>query len=414
MKKIYFFSLIVLFISCTSERNNEINIHVDAGDHDRHNSVITFTVPDTLQHEAYHLLGSGNNSIPLQFEDQTAWFVLPELNAGESITFRMVPSTEHNNGPEGVTFQHREDAVAFFIEGEKPVLHYRSGAEGADLGELDELFARGGYIHPVISPGGAVITDHYHPDRPHQNGIWSGWSRTEFDGRSPSFWTPAAGAGLIEVQSVDNTWSGTVHGGVQATHHFIDKTGDTDVTILSETWTVRVHHVLERDGQPVYMFDLESEQQNITEHPFMIHEHVYGGISFRGNAAWLGEENTRLLTSEGKTRVDGEPIRDAWSHIDAHQSRAKWAYLSGVVDGEHPGIVILVHPENLEFPEPIFMNLREPFFAFSPATMGDITIDPGESLRFRYRYVVLDHDPGAEFIENLWLDYAYPANVTLH
>jgi hypothetical protein len=412
MKKIYHLLLIVLFVSCTSSTDNNLHVHVDAGDYDRFNSVISFQVPDTLQHGSYHLSDADGIGIPVQIEGHTAYFILPELRAGESITFQMVPSEDSDHN--GISYQHLEDAVAFISEGGNPVLHYRSGAEGADLGELDELFARGGYIHPVISPGGAVITDHYHPDRPHQNGIWSGWSRTEFDGRSPSFWTPAAGAGAIEVENLDKTWNGPVHGGIEATHHFIDKTADTDVTILSEKWTVRVHNILERDGQPVYLFDLESEQQNITEHPFMIHEHVYGGISFRGNPSWLGEKNARLLTSEGKTRTDGEPIRDVWSHIDAHQSRAKWAYLSGVVDGEHPGIVILVHPENLTFPETIFMNLREPFFAFSPAAMGDITINPGESLRFRYRYVVLDHDPGPDFIENLWLDYAYPANVTLN
>ncbi|MCC5906939.1 MAG: PmoA family protein [Balneolaceae bacterium] len=414
MKKLYFFPLIILFISCTSEMKNEVNIHVDAGDYDRFNSVISFTVPDTLQHEAYHLIDSGGNRIPLQIEDQKAYFVLSVLNAGESITFRMVPSEEQENNPGGVSYQHLEDAVGFFVNGDKPVLHYRSGAGGVDMGELDDHFKRGGYLHPVYNPNGEEITAHYHPDRPHQNGIWSGWSRTQFDGRSPSFWTPASGAGLIEAHSLDKTWSGPVHGGLRATHHFIDKTGDRDVTILSENWTVRVHNILEREEQPIYLFDLDSEQENITEHPFTIHEHVYGGISFRGNDSWLGEENSRLLTSEGKTRVDGAPIRDVWSHIEAHQSRAKWAYLSGVVDGEHPGIVILVHPENLEFPEPIFMNLREPFFAFSPAAMGDITIEPGESLRFQYRYVLLNSDPGAEFIENLWLDYAYPAKVTLN
>lgn len=411
MKKIYFMFLLLWLASCASITENELRIHIDAGEYDRNNSIITFQVPDTLTHESYHLLDPQGNAIPVQFEGQNATFVLPGLNTGESLSLHLVPSK--GQVKKGISVQLLEDAVAFHTEENKPVLHYKSGAGGLDLGDIDEIHYRGGYIHPVISPDGHVITQHDNPDRPHQKGIWSGWSRTEFEGRNPGFWTAATGTGSVEVYSVDQIWSGSVHGGIRTRHHFIDKTTEVNKTILSDNWIVQVYNVPVTKSEPVHIFDLDVSQQNVSESPFTINEWVYGGIGFRGNDSWLGEENTRLLTSEGKTRVDGEPIREVWSDIGAHQSRARWAYLSGDVDGENPGIVILVHPENFRFPEPIFMNLREPFFMFSPAVLGDIILEPGESMQLRYRYVVMDGDPDPEFLEGLWQDYAYPPKVTL-
>jgi len=410
MKAKYLLFLLLGYTSCAPITENELQIHVDAGEYDRHNSIVSFHVPDTLKNESYQLLDSQGNVIPVQIERQSGVFILPGLNAGESLSLYLVPSKVQHK--KGISVQLFQDAVAFNTEENKPVLQYRSGVGGLDLGDIDEIHYRGGYIHPVISPDGHVITQHDNPDRPHQKGIWSGWSRTEFEGRNPGFWTAATGTGSVEVYSVDQIWSGPVHGGIRTQHHFIDKTTEENKAILSDNWIVQVYNVPVINGEPVHIFDLDVSQQNVSESPFTINEWVYGGIGFRGNDSWLGEENTRLLTSEGKTRVDGEPVREIWADIGAHQSRARWVYISGNIDGESPGIAILVHPENERFPEPIFMNLREPFFMFSPAVMGDILIEPGEALRLRYRYVVMDGEPSPEYLESLWQDYAYPVAVT--
>jgi len=412
--KISFILLVaVIFASCTSTSDEDLIIHAEAGDFDRYNSIISFQLPETLAHKEYHLTDSDGNSYPFQIDGQQGTFILTSLSRKESISFRLLPSgTEERN--DAVIVQHTDEAVVFESETGNPVLHYRTSAEGLNLGDLDERFRRGGYLHPVYTPSGQVVTGHYNPDRAHQLGIWSGWSRIEFEGRNPDFWYPVTDRGEIKFGLLDKLWSGPVHSGIHTKHQFIDHTADEPLPILTETWAVQVYNTPEIDDQPVHMFDLDVDQQNISESPITFNEHVYGGISFRGNDDWLGEEGTRLLTSEGKTKVDWAPIRDVWSHVNAHQSRAKWAYLSGVVEGEHPGIIILVHPDNLNFPEPIFMNLREPFFAFSPTMMGDITVEPGESLRFRYRYVVLDEEPDPEFIENLWQDYANPVTITLN
>ena len=413
LKKIPLLFFLFGFFSCSTTTDKDLHVHIEAGEFDRHNSIITFMVPDTMSREKpFQLVDPQGNTFPVQIENRQARFILPALNAGGSATLRLVPSDDGNG--RNVFAELHQDAVSFNLDANRPVLQYRSGPGGLDLEGLDKRLYRGGYLHPVISPSGQVVTEHYNPDRPHQQGIWSGWSRTDFEGRNPGFWYGPTGTGSVDFHSVDLIWSGPVHGGIRAEHHYIDKTTEEPAVILSESWIVRVYHIPAMGELPVHLFELDVTQTNITESPFIINEWVYGGIGFRGNDSWLGEENTRLLTSEGKTRTDGEPLREIWSHVESHQSRARWAYLSGVTGDERSGIAILGHPDNLQFPEPIFMNLREPFFMFSPAVMGDIILDSGEALRFRYRYVVMDDDPDFEFLESLWYDFAYPPTVKLN
>jgi len=398
-----------VFTSCATADEEGFQVVFEAGDYNRQFVPVTFQAPDSLKHPFYELVDPEYGAIPVQIKGHQISAIIPELHAGERRAMRVVPSENRNEI--GISTQQKEGSIAFISGNGQPVLHYRTSGEGQDLGGLDERFRRGGYLHPVYTPAGQIVTGHYHPDRPHQLGIWSGWSRVQTEARNPEFWYPVTGRGEIEVVSADSLWHGPVHSGLHAEHHFIDKTAEDPVPIISEKWTVQVYNTGRGVDRPLFIFDLESTQHNITDAPIIFTEHVYGGISFRGNDEWLGEEGTRLLTSEGKSRFDGAPVREVWSHVDSHQSRAKWAYLSGAADDGVPGIVILAHPENLNFPEVIFMNLREPFFAFTPSAMGDITIDPDESLCFRYRYVVMDNEPDPEFLEQMWQDFANPVTV---
>src|SRR5690625_3273738 len=294
--KISFILLVaVIFASCTSTSDEDLIIHAEAGDFDRYNSIISFQLPETLAHKEYHLTDSDGNSYPFQIDGQQGTFILTSLSRKESISFRLLPSgTEERN--DAVIVQHTDEAVVFESETGNPVLHYRTSAEGLNLGGLDERFRRGGYLHPVYTPAGQIVTGHYHPDRPHQLGIWSGWSRVQTEARNPEFWYPVTGRGEIEVVSADSLWHGPVHSGLHAEHHFIDKTAEDPVPIISEKWTVQVYNTGRGVDRPLFIFDLESTQHNITDAPIIFTEHVYGGISFRGNDEWLGEEGTRLLT----------------------------------------------------------------------------------------------------------------------
>ena len=103
---------------------------------------------------------------------------------------------------------------------------YRTEETGfpSDRPDLTPIFHRGGYIHPVLSPGGKQITDDYPSNHKHHHGIWFAWTHTEFEGRAPDFWNMGDGKGFVKFVSIDQTWSGAVQAGFISQHRQMDLT----------------------------------------------------------------------------------------------------------------------------------------------------------------------------------------------
>src|SRR5947208_12216089 len=86
-----------------------------------------------------------------------------------------------------------------------PLMRYRQrpvpDPTGANL-----LLTTNGYLHPVTAPNGAVVTNHFSPDHPHQRGIFSAWTKTEvtIDGEAlhPDFWNIHLGTGRTRSHGV--------------------------------------------------------------------------------------------------------------------------------------------------------------------------------------------------------------------
>lgn len=402
-KIIGFVFIIFSFISCSSqgEKHNKLVVQISSGDMDRQNSVVTVESPYLLSEKNYHLTGPDDQTIPVQISNQTLIFILPELSAEEEVAFEFLPAEERLESQTS-RINFKEDAVELSTSSGGPVFQYRTGVGGLDPGITDEVFYRGGYLHPVYTPNGRAITEHYTENRPHQNGIWTGWYKTEWNGLKPDFWSQAERTGKVEAVSVNRIETGPVFGELQTIHHFNEKITENSSTILSDEWTVRSYNILNESGRPVNMIDLDVVQTNISDHTFRLIEHVYGGVGFRGSDQWIGEENMQLITSEGENREE------------AHTSRARWVLMSGEINGKMTSIAILAHPDNLRFPEPVFINQREPFFTFAPLQAGDITLESGEIFRAKYRYVTLDGEiPSTDYIEELWQDYANPVEASI-
>ena len=65
--------------------------------------------------------------------------------------------------------------------------------------------------------------------------------------------------GREDLVSLDRTWSGPVHGGLEARLKMVDLSAPTPVTALHETWQVTVYDV-GGASRPVRMFDLVTTQ----------------------------------------------------------------------------------------------------------------------------------------------------------
>jgi hypothetical protein len=283
-----------------------------------------------------------------------------------------------------------------FSTGGKDVVRYNYGHVPPPAG-VDPVFGRSGYLHPVFTPDGRVISNDVPKNHLHHHGIWFPWTSSEFEGRPSDFWNSGSKQGKVECVKVEGTESGPVFAGFTATHRFVNLNApDGPKTALNETWQVRVFNLADR-----FVFDLVSTQTCATDKPLVIKKYRYGGLGFRGSIDWEGKEGVAFLTSEGKTRANG------------HETTARWCVMTGKVGGKDASIGFLCHPSNFRAPQNMRIHPDEPFFNWAPSQAGDFSIEPGKPYVSRYRFIVASGPLPAESMEREWKAYADPPAVTV-
>jgi Methane oxygenase PmoA len=375
-------------------------IKVSAGSFDRQESVVSFQLPAEFKGTRYALRDEAGKVVALQIDSQRqATFVLAALKAGATKTYSLIALSRSRVEPSTVALVNNDnrldlkisDRAAFSFVG-KPL-----GLPGKDI---KPVFLRGGYIHPVYTPSGRMVTDDYPSDHYHHHGIWFAWTKTQFENGHPDFWNVDDGTGRVDFAGVDATWSGAVHAGFTSRQSYVALTGGVAKTALNEQWQVRLYNVGQAANR-YYMFDIVATQQGATSSPLILEEYRYGGMGVRGHRDWKDKSKVSFLTSEGKTRENG------------NATRGRWCRISGPVDAQLVGIAILDHPANLRAPQPMRLNPDDPFFNYAPSQLGKFEIKPGEKFVLRYRYIVSDGAANVAQLERLWNDYAHPPDVVV-
>lgn len=375
-----------------------VRLTVAAADVDR--LAVTGTLvlpPGTSPHS--QLRDAAGRTYPLQAgTDGTARFVIPQQRAGESLGLTLV---EGSSGVDQVAVARTASDLGISVAGQS-VLAYQLDREKLPRANIDVRYKRAAYLHPVRSPSGAVVTGDFPANHPHHHGLWSSWSKVQFQGRPTNFWETVEQKGNTEFVRIDRSWSGPVQGGFVARQQMIDLTGGKPVVAVNETWEVTV---LAGDGlaPAVRVFDLVITQEAASADPVIFPKHLYGGTSFRGRDEWNGKENLVVLTSEGATTRE-----------TANMSRVRWVYFGGAVaGGGTAGLAMLSHPDNLHAPQPIRVHPEMPYVCFAPVQLGDIRLEPGRPYVARYRFVVTDGAPDRARLDAYWNGYARPAAVTV-
>ena len=153
-----------------------------------------------------------------------------------------------------------------------------------------------------------------------------------------------------------------------------------------------------------WIWDYNSTLACGTGSPITLKEYRYGGgFSIRGAEEW-NNENSAVLTSEGKTRKNGD------------MSHARWFKITGELKGGKGGILVLSSPENFNAPQPLRIwpekdQHGQVFAEFSPTKDKSCTLVPDQKYRQQYRVITYDGDLTAEQAEAYWNDYAHPPQV---
>lgn len=374
-------------------------VSLEAGARARVNAVVSFALPSDSRGSVILAKSAAGTPTPVQVDPSgRGWLLVPELPAGATTTYEIVKVDEAVDNPATVSVD-RLGSKLRIRRAARTILEYQAEPGELPRPDIKDAFRRGGYLHPVTTPNGTVITDDFPPNHVHHHGIWFPWTKTRFEDREPDFWNMGEGKGRVEFVKLDRFWSGSVHGGFVAEHKFVDLLAPGGKDVLKEKWTLRVYPGPE-GANAAWMFDLESVQTCLTDEPLILPEYHYGGLGFRGHWDWNGAERTFWLTSNGET-----------DRVKGHATRANWCYVGGVTAGKRAGIAILGHPENFRAPQPMRIHPTEPFFCFAPQQLGEMRIEPGKPYISRYRFIVLDGAPSPERLEAFWRDYAEPVRV---
>lgn len=288
----------------------------------------------------------------------------------------------HPSGLAEVVCTENDDSIVITRAGHH-VLTYHKTAKVPE--GVDPKYARSGFLHPISTPSGRVVTDDYPvPHHSHQHGLFFAWKKASVAGRSLNFWEADKG-GEVRHAKVVAIMNEEGFAGFQV--ELVHASGSR--AVLRESWTVKVS---EGSG----WIDLRSEQRCAGEEPVTLERHHYGGLAVRGSRQWFKDAHTsagkgarkdefveacRMITSEGLTQADG------------NHSRPAWVAMTGPVDGAPVSITLIPHPTNVRHPQHVRLHPEMPYFCFLPSVEKAFTIEPGKPLVTRVRMVVADGDP---------------------
>ncbi|MEO7411721.1 MAG: PmoA family protein [Opitutaceae bacterium] len=394
MQKLIRWSLVLggwFFASAMMEAKT-FRVTVAAAGVDRAAQVVKVTLPPEAR--GLNVLADARGGmLPLQIEaDGTARFIVPAQKAGEVLTFTL-SEAKMKMGP-GIEVQRDPGQLHFTLNG-AGLFDYQMDKEAVPRADIPAVHRRAGYLHPIYTPKGTIVSDDYPPQHIHHHGIWAPWTKATFQGRDVDFWNTGANKGIVEFVALDRTWSGVVHGGFVAKHRFLDRSAPTPLAALNETWQVTAYAL---PGTTARVFDLELTQTCATADPLILPKYHYGGLGYRGLGEWLGADKTNFLTSEGTT-----------DRVKADEQKMRWVHLSGAVADGVAGLAVLGHPGNFRAPQPVRVHPKEPYVSFTPSWEGDWKIEPGKPYVARYRFVVADGPADRAQLDAFWNGYALPA-----
>ena len=287
-----------------------------------------------------------------------------------------------------VTFERHDDRISVAVDGQPfTELFY-----GKDAGKP--------YLHPLRSASGKLVTRQFpmadvaseSKDHPHHRGLW--FSHGDVNGFN--FWAGEPSqrdskTGIIRVVKVGSLRGGDKSGTLQAQFEWVDPNG---------------HVLLTEDRTMVFYSDPANRKIDfdilLTAASQATFADTKEGIFAIRLASELDETRTGRMTNS----LGAQSEKDCWG------KRAAWMDYAGQVQGEELGVAIFDHPGNPHHPTYWHARAYGLFaanafgahdFEGADAPSGAMTLERGQTMRFRYR--VLIH-PGKTGLGALAKEYA--------
>ena len=268
--------------------------------------------------------------------------------------------------------------------------------------DVNPAYRRSGFIHPLNTPSGKRLTQIQPKDHFHHYGLWNPWTHTLFEGDTLDFWNLDKKEGTVRFAEMLSEDTGAIFSEFEVLHqHVVIKEGKNKIA-LNEKQKIRITPI----AGDRFFLDFEIKYYPHTYSSFKIIEYRYGGFGWRTTEEW-DNKNSRVLSSEGKTRKD------------ADGSLARWCIVDGKLGEGYGGAVMLSHPQNYNHPEPLRIwpedqyGRGDLFANFATTKNTDWIMVPKTTYTLRYRMLVYDGKITPEEAENNWVLYTQPLTYQL-
>lgn len=240
------------------------------------------------------------------------------------------------------------------------------------------------YFHPIYAPDGQIVTADSPPDEVHHRGLCVSWGNVN----EINFWAEEVYGPEVRGRITHKKFTD-----VEKKEDFVEFTEKCDwlapgnKKFLDETRCVKIYA-----PQPkVRILDISFLLSAVDVDIIMGTPPAYHGLCYRAS----NMQHRRITNSEGNV---GEET--------AKGKRARWADLSGILDGKAVGVTIFDNPSNPRFPTKFF-TLDRSFGFISTSFSYDeaYIIKAGDSLKLTHRVLVHSGDASSFDIEGEYKKY---------
>ncbi len=260
------------------------------------------------------------------------------------------------------------------------------------------------YCYPVLGPGAVAMTRHWpmetapdeEQDHPHHRSLWYAHGLVN----GCDFWSELKGAGRIVHEDFLEVKSGDDAGTIRSRNRWVTPEGKT---VCTDERTIRIYNPGAKSEQVLdFEITLKASDGDFTL-----------GDTKEGTMAIRLAETMRLKGKVGHGHiVNSEGVRDG----ETWGKRAHWCDYYGPVGDKTVGVAMFDHPSNPR--HPTWWHVRDyGLFAANPfgkhdfeklpdKTAGSLTVRAGESITFRYRFILHEGNEQQAHIAEKYREYS--------
>ncbi len=290
-----------------------------------------------------------------------------------------------------VVFEDNGSSIIAKIGG-KPSFQYNYETQRPDT--IQQYYQRSGFIHPIYSPDGEILTEGFPEKHTHHHGMFTAWVNTKFRNKKIDFWNQHDETGNVIFKEILEIKSNKDFGVLKTKqHHIAFINGDT-IPVLEEIWNIKLYNF-----EAPFVWDITISQKNISSSVLQLLKYHYGGLAFRGRDEWNTEKSEPKID---KIDNDFQVTTNVHkSRLEANHTIPKWVNMYGKIADNEMNLTIIPRSNNPKFPDYLRVHPDLPYFCFTPVVNNGFDLKPTEIFTTKYRIITSTKTLSEEMITTL-------------